>query len=123
MDEADRQIGDSAGARGSVSASHHSSDNHRAVFRRPVKAGHHALIRLDNGIGLYRYRYKWDHQPFVGVMAQEVADVVPTAVMRGHDGYLRVDYGQLGLSLMTWDEWVAREGERPRHGPNQRLRG
>src|SRR5450755_4485512 len=64
------------------------------------------LMRLDNGIGLYRYRYKWDHQLFVGVMAQEVADIVPTAVLRGQDGYLRVDYEQLGLSLMTWDQWV-----------------
>jgi endosialidase-like protein len=72
------------------------------------------LMRLDNGIGLYRYRYKWDRQLFVGVMAQEVADIVPTAVLRGQDGYLRVDYGQLGLSLMTWDEWVAREGDKPR---------
>jgi Chaperone of endosialidase len=72
------------------------------------------LMQLDNGIGLYRYRYKWDRQVFVGVMAQEVADIVPNAVLRGQDGYLRVDYGQLGLSLMTWDEWVARNGDKPR---------
>jgi hypothetical protein len=65
------------------------------------------LLRLDNGIALYRYRYKWDPQLFVGVMAQEVADVVPNAVLRGEDGYLRVDYGQLGLNLMTWDDWLA----------------
>ena len=65
------------------------------------------LMRLDNGIGLYRYRYKWNPQFFVGVMAQEVAGIVPTAVARGSDGYLRVDYGQLGLSLKTWDEWVS----------------
>ena len=63
--------------------------------------------RLDNGFGLYRYRYQWSDQTYVGVMAQEVAQVVPDAVMHGGDGYLRVDYGRLGLRLMTWDEWVA----------------
>ena len=63
--------------------------------------------RLDNGVGLYRYRYQWSDQTYVGVMAQEVAQVVPDAVIQGGDGYLRVDYGRLGLRLMTWDEWVA----------------
>jgi hypothetical protein len=63
--------------------------------------------RLDNGVGLYRYRYQWSDQTYVGVMAQEVAQVVPDAIMQGGDGYLRVDYGRLGLRLMTWDEWVA----------------
>jgi hypothetical protein len=42
-------------------------------------------------------------------MAQEVKNIVPTAVLRGRDGYLRVDYGQLGLRLTTWDQWVARQ--------------
>jgi len=66
------------------------------------------LARLDSGIGLYRYRYKWSDQFYVGVMAQEVANIVPTAVLRGNDGYLRVDYGQLGMKLMTWDDWTER---------------
>jgi hypothetical protein len=38
-------------------------------------------------------------------MAQEVAQIMPQAVMRGADGFLRVDYAQLGLRMMTWDEW------------------
>ena len=63
--------------------------------------------RLDNGIGLYRYRYNWSDQLYVGMMAQEVAKVFPAAVVRGVDGYLRVDYGRLGLHLQTWDEWAA----------------
>jgi hypothetical protein len=63
--------------------------------------------QLDNGIHLYRYRYIWDDQVYVGVMAQEVVEIVPTAVVLGPDGYLRVDYGQLGLCLMTLDEWNA----------------
>ena len=71
--------------------------------------------RLDSGIGLYRYRYIWGDEVFVGVMAQEVARIVPEAVERGADGYFRVDYARLGLRLMTWEEWVAAD-ERPSRG-------
>jgi hypothetical protein len=60
-----------------------------------------------SGLGLYRYRYLWNDTAYVGVMAQEVAAVMPEAVQRGADGYLRVDYSRLGLRLQTWDEWVA----------------
>jgi hypothetical protein len=62
---------------------------------------------LASGLGLYRYRYLWSDTVHVGVMAQEVAAVVPEAVQRGADGYLRVDYSRLGLRLQTWDEWIA----------------
>jgi hypothetical protein len=61
---------------------------------------------LENGIGLYGYRYIWSDQVYVGVMAQEVAEIVPDAVMYGDDGYLRVDYARLGLRLMAWEDRV-----------------
>ena len=61
---------------------------------------------LDGGINLYRYRYLWSDSIYVGVMAQEVAAVKPEAVLRGADGYLRVDYARLGLRLQTWDQWT-----------------
>jgi hypothetical protein len=62
---------------------------------------------VDDGIGLYRYRYLWSDTIYVGVMAQEVAAVMPEAVQRGADGYMRVDYARLGLRLQTWDQWTA----------------
>ena len=72
------------------------------------------LGRLDNGIGLYRFRYKGgDRTVYVGVMAQEVQTIVPGAVSRGRDGYLRVDYQALRLPFMTWREWIARSGAQP----------
>ena len=40
-------------------------------------------------------------------MAQEVAKIVPSAVSRGYDGYLRVNYNQIGFKFMTWDAWKA----------------
>ena len=36
---------------------------------------------------------------YVGVMAQEVQQLMPAAVMRGRDGYLRVDYTLLGSNF------------------------
>jgi hypothetical protein len=43
-------------------------------------------------------------------MAQEVQNVVPRAVSRDRDGYLRVDYDRLGITFMTWDDYRARGG-------------
>lgn len=64
------------------------------------------LGRLDDGLGVYRYRYLWDDTVYVGVMAQEVALLYPDAVVRSPlDDYLRVDYGRLGLKLLTLAEW------------------
>jgi hypothetical protein len=65
------------------------------------------LGRLSNGLGIYRYRYLWSDTVYVGVMAQEVAEAYPDSVVRGSDGYLRVDYRSLGLQLRTLSEWNA----------------
>lgn len=65
-----------------------------------------AIGELPSGLHLYRYRYLWSDTLYVGVMAQEVMTVDPDAVVRGNDGYLRVDYGRLGLRLTTWDRWL-----------------
>jgi hypothetical protein len=62
---------------------------------------------LDNGLGFYRYSYNGSDKSYVGVMAQEVQIVMPEAVVRGHDGYLRVFYEKLGLKFETYEHWVA----------------
>jgi hypothetical protein len=41
------------------------------------------------------------------VIAQEVQTVVPDAVVRGRDGYLRVRYDKLGLTFESYDRWLA----------------
>ena len=46
------------------------------------------------GIGIYEYDYVWGEHS-VGVMADEVKTVRPDAVIRGEDGYDRVDYSKL----------------------------
>jgi hypothetical protein len=61
--------------------------------------------QLDNGLPLYRFRYLWSSDTYVGVLAQEVLPVVPYAVIVGEDGFMRVNYDMLGTRLMTWEEW------------------
>ena len=68
-----------------------------------------ALVgRLDNGLGLYRFQYTGEQQVYVGVMAHEVQEVMPAAVARGSDGYLRVNYSMVGTQMQTWEQWTAR---------------
>lgn len=59
-----------------------------------VKEDIRRVGQLDNGLGVYSFRYKSGGPVQIGVMAQEVAGVRPDAV---HDvgGVLHVDYGAL----------------------------
>jgi hypothetical protein len=65
------------------------------------------LGHLANGLGYYRFSYLGSNKPYVGVIAQEVQRLVPEAVTRGRDGYLRVYYEQLGLRLRSYTDWLA----------------
>ncbi|HNW36685.1 MAG TPA: prepilin-type N-terminal cleavage/methylation domain-containing protein, partial [Candidatus Ozemobacteraceae bacterium] len=96
--------GKSKGRRGSGGGKHDGDrDNSDIRLKQDiVLIGH-----LENGLGLYRFRYIWDDTRYVGVMAQEVRTMCPDAVECDSDGYLLVDYGKLGMKLQTWDEWVA----------------
>jgi hypothetical protein len=56
---------------------------------------------LENGLGVYTWRWneiarnQGVETPEIGVLAQEVAKVIPSAVFVRADGYLMVDYGQV----------------------------
>jgi hypothetical protein len=62
------------------------------------------LGRLDDGLGYYRFVYNGGHTAYVGVMAQQVQTVMPEAVTRGPDGYMRVSYDRLGLPFETYEQ-------------------
>ena len=51
------------------------------------------------GFGVYRFKYLWSNAEFIGVMAQEVLEAMPLAVVRGDDGFLRVDYAAIGMRI------------------------
>ena len=60
---------------------------------------------MPNGLGFYRFVYNGGNRAYVGVIAQEVRGVMPEAVFRGRDGYLRVDYDKIGVKFQTYDQW------------------
>ena len=68
---------------------------------------------LNDGLGFYRFSYNGSGKSYVGVMAQEVAQVAPEAVMRGRDGYLRVNYDKLGVKFQDYAHWRASGGQIP----------
>jgi hypothetical protein len=51
------------------------------------------------GLPLYRFRYKGQEGVYSGVMAQDVLNVMPSAVSVGADGFYRVNYAMLGISM------------------------
>lgn len=65
------------------------------------------LGHLSNGLGYYRFSYIGSDKVYAGVLAQEVEQVMPDAVTRGSDGYLRVHYEKLGLTFRTYRDWLA----------------
>jgi len=76
--------------------------------RSDIRLKHDIVLvgHLNNGLGLYRFSYNSSDTANIGVMAQEVQQVMPEAVTHDTDGYLRVNYGKLGLKFQTYDQWV-----------------
>jgi len=74
-----------------------------------MRLKHHIVLlgRLNNGLGYYRFAYHGSDKAYVGVLAQEVQTVSPSAIVRGRDGYLWVLYSKLGLKFQTYDRWMA----------------
>ncbi|WP_181175626.1 tail fiber domain-containing protein [Mesorhizobium sp. B2-3-4] len=62
---------------------------------RRLKTDIQLVGKLDSGLNVYRYRYKAGGPVMLGVMADEVEDVNPDAVMVGPRGFKMVDYGKL----------------------------
>ncbi len=77
-----------AGAAGPVAV----SDERLKTEIRPVGQTVH-------GLTLYEFRYIGQPELWRGVMAQEVAEIMPSAVHRHHTGYLMVDYDALGTAM------------------------
>jgi hypothetical protein len=75
------------------------------------------LGRLSDGLGYYRFTYNGGHTAYVGVMAQEVQSVIPGAVARGPDGYLRVYYDRIGVKFETYADWLASGARLPDPAP------
>ena len=74
-----------------------------------LKRDVHLLKQLPSGLKLYRFRYNWSDREMVGVVAQDVLQEYPEAVHVGAGGHYRVNYGLLGLRMVTYESWKLRQ--------------
>ncbi len=66
---------------------------------RRLKTAIHRVGTTVLNLPLYSFEYKDQPGIYVGVMAQDVMRVKPSAVYIGSDGYFLVDYGKLGIAM------------------------
>lgn len=67
-----------------------------AMSDRRAKRDIERIGTLPNGLPTYRFKYLNDDTLRTGVMSDEVREVFPDAVVRGFDGYDRVNYTTIG---------------------------
>jgi hypothetical protein len=89
----------------------------RAVAGRGPASGFFADTRLtrevalvgqmDNGLNIYSFRYLWDDQTWVGLVAEDLMarDDLKGAVLTLANGINGIDYKSLGLRIATLEEW------------------
>jgi len=76
---------------------------------RRLKTDIVALGETEDGVKLYSWKYKSDQVTiWVGVMAQDLEATHPEALVTGTDGFYRVNYSDLGVQMMTLEQWNAR---------------
>jgi hypothetical protein len=67
-----------------------------AASDRRVKTDIKKVGEMDDGLGIYTYKYKWGGPTQMGVLAQEVEKKHPEAVVTAPNGLKGVKYGLLG---------------------------
>ena len=79
------------GAAGALGGARIKAASDRRLKKNIKRIGTHVL-----GIGLYTWDYLWG-QPFTGVMADEVEQVMPEAIVMHPSGFKMVNYSMLGI--------------------------
>jgi hypothetical protein len=69
------------------------------------------LGKSTNGHALYRFKYLWDDQEYVGVMAQDLISTFPDALSKNEQGYYLVDYAALGIQMYTYEDWLKAQSQ------------
>ena len=65
-----------------------------ALSDERAKTDKERIGETDDGIGIFKFKYKGSPKTEIGLMAQEVQKKKPHAVAKGADGLLRVNYGK-----------------------------
>ncbi|MEJ1935198.1 tail fiber domain-containing protein, partial [Nostoc sp. NIES-2111] len=64
------------------------------------------LGQSPDGHTIYSFQYVWGGPFYVGVMAQEIAPVVPEAILYDAEGFLMVDYDRIDVTPMLLEDWL-----------------
>jgi hypothetical protein len=68
-------------------------------------------LGMQNGYKIYKFNYKGDSTTYVGVIAQEVMEKTPEAVITMPNGFYGVKYNLLGFDMVTYDQWRQENGD------------
>lgn len=55
----------------------------------------------ENGFPVYEFSYRGDDRRFIGVMAQDLLETRPDAVLEDDDGFLMVDYSKINVNFRS----------------------
>ena len=80
------------------------------------------IATRDDGLPIYSFRYLWDDEVHVGVMAQDLLlnEAWAPAVVAKEGGKMVVNYARLGLRMTTLDEWQTKGSSwRPDNWPSR----
>lgn len=72
----------------------------RIVSDIRLKTNIHRVGTTVMNLPLYSFEYRGKHGTYIGVMAQDVLEVEPSAVTVGSDGFYRVNYQKLGIEML-----------------------
>jgi Chaperone of endosialidase len=72
----------------------------RSISDMRLKTDIHRVGTTVLNLPLYSFQYRGQPAIYIGVMAQDVMKVEPSAVSIGSNGYYEVDYGKLGIRML-----------------------
>lgn len=102
MNAQGEMLGSIVGAGASLGAAYLGSDRR---LKEDIKFLHEDM---NSGLNVYEFSYIGEpNRRFIGVMADEVEEVFPEAVIYGADGYASVDYAAIGMRMIEVSEEVA----------------
>ena len=62
------------------------------------------IIKVGNspsGLNIYEWNYIWGSPRYSGVMAQEIINIIPEAVVTMPNGYLGVNYAKIDVDMLA----------------------
>ncbi len=82
-----------------LSISGHGHGSYAFASDERLKTNIHPVGQTANGLTLYEFSYRDRPGTYRGVMAQEVQQIMPSAVVEHESGFLYVNYDALGIEM------------------------